>query len=197
MERFMMATRVFPLIDASGSMCTLEDNKTRWERMQETVSGMVGELAEHCGGSLLLTFFNGAGMVHPPVSSYQDVATAFGGVRPKMSTPLDIALQWALQKANLAVRDGHKTLIPIFFDGAPDSELAVETLIRTQANSQTADDDVTIAFCVVGNDPAPKAWLQKLDSRLNTKLDIVCVMQLEEAARFGSVGEWMQHCIDN
>lgn len=95
------------------------------------------------------------------------------------NTHLAVDKAYELHKAGNA---GDQTVVLVFTDGAPTNRKALESSIRTIANSIEKDEDFSIAFLTVGTiDAGLQEFLTKLDDELTgVKFDIVDVKALEE-----------------
>jgi Mg-chelatase subunit ChlD len=171
------------VLDASGSMSTedMGGGRSRWKYMQESVAAFARDLSKYDSDGIDVVLFGGT------VSSFSGVTPAkvdevFASRSPRGSTPLAEALTAAI---SLAGKSDKKDFIIVFTDGEPDDKAAAANVIRNQANKQNADDDCTILFVQVGNDPGATRFLKSLDDDLTgAKFDIVDTKTMAEAEAF-------------
>lgn len=177
-------------IDASGSMGNYVKgvgSASRWEAMQESLLSFVRDVEKFDTDGIDIVTFGGS-MIdkHQGVTS-DKVREVFASRAPRGGTPMAEGLQAALA---LAGKSPKKDFILVFTDGEPDDKAAVADVIRRQANSQTADDECTILFVQVGDDPAASAYLKGLDDNLKgAKFDIVDAKTIAEAEKFSTTAD--------
>jgi hypothetical protein len=185
-------TRFHIVQDASASML-IDDcsgRRTRWEAVQEVACGLVHEL----GQKVPITFFQGIHTTTVSVGSYSEAQAVYAAIRPASSTPMDKALRDVIDAAK---HSDLNTVAIMLFDGVPDDKLAVERLLREQANAQATDERFTLLIAQVGNDQRGKEWLTNLDTNLRASKDIVCVLPLDKLAEFPSITDLIAHAIAN
>ncbi len=166
LKDFFMHYEIIPVIDKSGSMLTddMPGGKRRYEAMEEAVCALCDEMSQHDADGLDAIFFSGKGISTHKLFNFADAKSAFATNRPGGSTPMAQALVLALSSAQAMIRNGKKVIIPIFFDGVPDSTGDVESLIAQQANQQANDEDLTMIMIQVGSNPDGKNWLQRVEN---------------------------------
>ena len=177
--------------DCSSSMSepAVSGNPTspsRWESMQESLRGLVRDVAKLDSDGLDFVELGGQGRHYAGVTA-DNVVQMLSTLNPRGSTPLHVALATALM---LAHKSNKRAMIVIYTDGVPDDERAVEKLIRDQANSQATDDECTILFVQVGDDAHATKYLRDLDDNLKgAKFDIVDAKTVAEADKFPTTAE--------
>ena len=171
-------------IDLSGSMGTIDagHTKTRLQRAEESVIGLVSELAQVDNDGVDLITFGGEQIIHTSgVKDSTGVTNAFAR-RASGGTPTAEALAKAFEVAG---KSDKPDLIVVITDGEPNDRQAVKDVIVKQANSQDTDEELTILFIQIGNDPSASAFLASLDNDLKgAKFDIVDVKTQAEADAF-------------
>ncbi len=159
-------------LDASGSMASPSsryEGKTRWQEAQETILGLASELGKFDADGIDVVVFGGdAKMVEGVTAS--KVAELFATRSPRGSTPLADALSLVVGKQKAT---GKNTVAIIFTDGEPDSKPAAEKVIVDAANGLDRDEQLTLLFVQIGNDPGASAYLDYLDDGITAKFDIV------------------------
>lgn len=177
------------VIDASGSMGEQDtkNGRSRWDYAQETVTAFARDLQQLDSDGIDVVMFSGANIqAHQGVTA-DKVKEVFASRSPRGSTPLAEALTSALA---LAGKSDKKDFILVLTDGVPDDKAAAANVIRTAANSLSADDELTILFVQVGHDRDATEYLRKLDDELTgAKFDIVDVKTVEEAEAFATTSE--------
>lgn len=173
-------------VDASGSMGETDtaNGLSRWESAQETVTAICRDLQKLDSDGLDVVLFSGSTVTSFPGVTVDKVKEVFASRSPRGSTPLTQALQASIE---LAGKSDKKDFIIVLTDGVPDSSETARELILAQANSQTADDELTILFIQVGRDAAATQWLKQLDDNLTgAKFDIVDAKTVEEVEAFAT-----------
>lgn len=174
-------------IDLSGSMGTIDPDhtKTRLHRAEESVIGLVSELAQVDNDGVDLITFGGEQIIHTSgVTDSAGVINAFAR-RAAGGTPTAEALTKAFQVAG---KSDKPDLIIVITDGEPNDRQAVKDVIIKQANSQETDEELTVLFIQIGNDASASAFLASLDDDLKgAKFDIVDVKTQAEADAFPSL----------
>ena len=175
------------LIDTSGSMGSNDAGKvgTRLQRAKESVIGLVGELSQVDEDGIDVIFFGGETVTHlPNVKSTADVDAAFNR-RASGGTPTADALAKAFA---LAGKSDKPDFIVVITDGEPNNRQAVKDVIVKQANSQDTDEELTILFIQIGDDPSAASFLDDLDDGLHgAKFDIVDTMTQVKADSYPSL----------
>ena len=174
------------LIDTSGSMGSNDAGKvgTRLQRAKESVIGLVGELSQVDEDGIDVIFFGGETVTHVPnVKSTADVDAAFNR-RASGGTPTADALTKAFEVAG---RSDKPDFIVVITDGEPNNRQAVKNVIIEQANSQDTDEELTILFIQIGDDPSAASFLADLDDGLHAKFDIVDTMTQVKADSYPSL----------
>lgn len=175
--------------DKSGSMARPEKSgdaqgRTRWTAMQESAETFARDISKIDSDGFGFGLFGGADYSVKDGCSVDDVVAGFASNQPRGGTPMAQALTSALA---LAGKSAKKDFIVVYTDGVPDDKNAVAKVIRDQANKQTADDECTILFVQVGDDPEATAYLKALDDNLKgAKFDIVDAVTVAEADKFPS-----------
>ena len=175
-------------VDTSGSMgepVKLGATKTRWEAMQETAMTIAREVEAFDDDGLGMVFFGGPNVeAHDDVTS-QKLRELFASKSPRGGTPLTEALTAALK---LAGKSDKKDFIIVLTDGEPNDRESAIKVICDQANGQAKDEDLTILFVQVGDDPSATRFLEMLDDglqdRYNLPHDIVDVKTVEQVDQF-------------
>lgn len=169
------------LIDQSGSMggaSTSMPGKSRWEEAQEFAEGYAFFADKVDDDGLTVITFNSHATVYDGVHA-DKVHEIFTKNRPGGSTNLAEALQKAFDKKFAA---GKPALIIVMTDGTPDSESAVQDVIKKAANKIEKDSDLGVQFIQVGDDHNAARFLEQLDHNLKgAKFDIVNALTREEA----------------
>ena len=174
------------MIDTSSSMGEPYKGRTRWDYMQESVIGFVRDIQELDSDGIDLVQLGGSLNVWQCVG-VDKVRDIFGSMKPRGSTPLAEALTNALKCAGKSPK---KDFIVCFTDGVPDDQEAARKVILNQANKQQTDDELTILFIQVGDDPSATAYLRQLDDNLKgAKFDIVDAKTIEEAEKFTTTAD--------
>lgn len=185
------------VLDKSGSMnepVKSGSKVSRWEAMQESVTGFCRDLERIDTDGIGVVLFSGA-----DIKSYDGVTAdkvkEVMALRPSGSTPLAQALTEALK---LAGKSDKKDFIVVFTDGTPDDRDAAANVIRAHANKLESDDACTILFVQVGDDAAATAYLKSLDDGLKgAKFDIVDAVTFDEFEKFASVTELIEKAIND
>lgn len=184
------------VVDASGSMNEVDpgQSKSRFQVMEESVKGLIAELSAIDENGIDLITFGGTTITHSAgIKSAAQVAEVFSR-RVAGGTPLAQALEKAF---DVAGKSDKPDFILVFTDGAPDSQDAVREVIRAQAAKQEQDDDLTVLFVQVGNDPGAAQFLAELDDGLNAKFDIVDTMTQVEADSYASLAALISKAIND
>ena len=172
------------VVDTSGSMgepVKRGATKTRWEAIQETAMTIAREVEAFDDDGLGMVFFGGPNVeAHDGVTS-QKLRELFASKSPRGGTPLTEALQAALK---LAGKSDKKDFIIVLTDGEPnDRESAIKVIC-----DQAKDEDLTILFVQVGDDPSATKFLEMLDDglqdRYNLPHDIVDVKTVDQVDQF-------------
>lgn len=191
------------LIDFSGSMASTDTGKvgTRIQRVKESLTGLVSELAAVDEDGIDVITFGGELIQHTPgVKDSSIIETIFSGRRVAGGTPTAEALTKAFEVAG---KSDKPDFLVVFTDGEPNNREAVKTVIRNQANEQANDAneqandaDLTILFIQVGDDASAGDFLKDLDDNLNAKLDIVDVKTQAEADAFPTLSALIDAAIN-
>jgi Mg-chelatase subunit ChlD len=182
--------------DTSGSMA--EVNKaggttTRWNAMQESIRTLIRDLSQIDTDGIGLVQLGGSIQSWENVNE-ENALAIFKDLSPRGGTPLAEALTKAF---GMAGKSPKKDMIVVYTDGVPDDAKAVELVIKNQANSQAADEDLTILFVQVGDDASATRFLQGLDDNLKgAKFDIVDAKTVAEVDAFASTAELLLAAID-
>lgn len=170
-------------------------NISRWDSAGLEIAGFVKEVETIDMNGLDLVFFGGTIETHENQTSAQIMST-FAKLRPNGGTPLAEGLSQGFRVLKKSPKP--KKFIFCHTDGAPNNRQAVRQVIIDQANSQSRDDEMTILFVQIGNDPTATAFLRELDDDLKgAKFDIVDAKTAEEAKKFESVAELIAHAIND
>lgn len=194
------------LIETSGSMGSDDAGKvgTRLQRAKESVIGLVGELPQIDEDGIDVIFFGGETVTHVPnVKSTADVDAAFnrrasGGTptafdrRTSGGTPTAEALAKAFE---IAGKSDKPDAIIVITDGEPNNRQAVKDVIVKQANSQDTDEELTILFIQIGDDPSAASFLADLDDGLHAKFNIVDTMTQAKADSYPSLAALINDAI--
>lgn len=184
------------VVDASGSMNEIDAGHTisRWARMEESVKGLVAELAAIDQDGIDLITFGGTSITHcAGIKSATQVAEVFSR-RASGGTPLAQALEKSFEVAG---KSDKPDLILVFTDGEPDNQDAAREVIRAQAAKQEQDDDLTVLFVQVGGAAGAADFLDTLDDGLNAKFDIVDTMTQAEADGYPSLAALISKAIND
>ncbi len=175
------------VLDKSGSMnepVKAGSKVSRWEAMQESVTGFCRDLERIDSDGIGVVLFSGSS-INTFDGVTADKVKEVLSLRPSGSTPLAQALTEAFK---LAGKSDKKDFIVVFTDGTPDDRTAAANVIRAHANKQETDDACTVLFVQVGDDAAATAYLKSLDDDLKgAKFDIVDAITFEEFEKFASV----------
>ena len=183
------------LIDFSGSMASTDTGKvgTRIQRVKESLTGLVGELADVDEDGIDLITFGGETITHTPGVKNTEILNTVFARRVSGGTPTAEALTKGFEVAG---KSDKPDFLVVFTDGEPNNREAVKTVIRNQANKQANDADLTILFIQVGDDASAGDFLKDLDDNLNAKLDIVDVKTQAEADAFPTLGALIDAAIN-
>ena len=183
--------------DASGSMSSpMPNGKTRWVHMQESMKSMARDMASLDDDGIGMVIFSGSAVTSKDGVKVEEIDQIFNDRSPRGSTPLHTALEEALKLAGKST--DKKDLIVIYTDGEPDDPKAVESVIRNAANKLNQDDELTLLFVQVGDDPAAAKYLAGLDDSLKgAKFDIVDVKTQAEADSFPTTEALLLAAIDD
>lgn len=183
-------------IDFSGSMGAIDagHNKTRIERAKESVIGLVGELARVDNDGIDLITFGGSNVtVTSGVKDTSGVEAVFER-RASGGTPTAEALTKAFEVAG---KSDKPDFIVVITDGIPDDEGRVKQVITEQANKQETDEELSVLFIQIGDDPAATKFLTDLDDNLKgAKFDIVDVKTQAEADAFPTLQALIEAAIN-
>lgn len=172
----------YVVIDKSGSMgapVKAGMPRTRWESVQETATQIARELSAIDTDGITVVMFGGSSINSYENTTADKVASVFSENRPSGSTPLTEALQAVFKLSEVSNK---KDFIIVFTDGIPDDPMGVASAIRAKSNKLNADDECTILFVQVGDDPSATKYLQSLDDDLKgAKFDIVDAKTQAEA----------------
>lgn len=172
----------YVMVDRSGSMgapVKAGSSRTRWEAVQETATQIAREVGVIDTDGITVTMFGGSAIQSYEGVTAEKVAAVFAENRPSGSTPLAEALQ---QVFRLSEKSAKKDFIICFTDGVPDDAAAVNMRIVAKTQSMQADDECTILFIQVGDDPSATKYLTMLDDNLKgAKFDIVDAKTQAEA----------------
>lgn len=174
------------LADKSGSM-TGQDcpgNKSRWQFMQEYVTGIANSVEKYDENGINLVPFAGQFKVHEGVK-----ATALDQLFKEHhcagGTETALVLQDRLN-AYFKRRDAGSTkplCLLVFTDGEPNDKNAVAQVIIDATKRMNSDGEIAISFIQVGKDGAATQFLQWLDDGLTAKgakFDIVDTVPVQE-----------------
>ncbi len=185
------------LVDFSGSMATVDAGKPgmRIERVRESLTGLVSELAAVDEDGIDLITFGGEAVQHfTGVKSAEILTSIFADRRVAGGTPTAEALAKAFEVAG---KSDKPDFIVVFTDGEPNNRQAVRDVLVKQANSQNADGDLTVLFIQVGEDAGAADFLKELDDGLNAKFDIVDTMTQAQADAFPSLKALVEKAIND
>lgn len=167
---------------------------SRWESMQESIKGFVRDVSKLDSDGIDFVELGGQKRSYRGVTA-DNVVAMLATLVPRGSTPLADALTDALK---LAGKSDKKDFICVYTDGVPDDKDAVVKVIRDQANKQVTDDELTILFIQVGDDPQATKYLKMLDDDLKgAKWDIVDTMTVAEADKFATTAEMILKAIND
>jgi Mg-chelatase subunit ChlD len=182
--------------DTSGSMAELNKaggSTTRWNAMQESIRTLIRDLSQIDTDGIGMVQLGGSLSTWENVNE-ENALAIFKDLSPRGGTPLAEALTKAF---GMAGKSPKKDMIVVYTDGVPDDAKAVELVIKNQANSQAADEDLTILFVQVGDDASATRFLQGLDDNLKgAKFDIVDAKTVAEVDAFASTAELLLAAID-
>jgi len=120
--------------------------------------------------------------VHDP----QKIQQLFHQHRPRGGTKMGPVLRQAFQEADQAHRtSGRGTTILVITDGEPDNKHDVEQAIINASNRLQRDEDLSLSFIQIGNDPAATRFLKHLDDELVRKCKFDIVDTLKSSAMEG------------
>jgi hypothetical protein len=189
------------LVDKSGSMGTPDagNGRTRWQAVGESCTSFARDVNKIDTDGIDLITFGGGGVREYNGVDGEAVAAVFRDSEPRGSTPTADALALAFKTGK--ERGGKKQFNLVFTDGTPDDFQAVIKVLLAQANSQQTDDECTVLFVQVGNDPGAAEFLRKLDDDLvpkyGAKFDIVDTMSVADADNFSSVTDLIIKAIND
>lgn len=176
------------VVDGSGSMSNTDtpNGKSRWNYVRETIGAFAREVGEVDSDGMGFVVFNQGQVTAQDGVDAKTIESVFTEKSPRGGTPLAEALRAALK---LAGKSSKKDMVIVVTDGEPDDKRGVIDAITQAANNTPSDDALTILFIQVGHDTAATSFLKGLDDDIKAKHDIVDVKTVDEAERFGSIGE--------
>ena len=170
--------------DTSGSMAEpvkAGSTTTRWASMQESIRTLIRDVSAIDTDGISLVQLGGNISTWENVNE-ADALTIFKDLAPRGGTPLAEALSAAFK---LAGKSPKKDMVVVYTDGVPNDMDAVKAVITNQANSQAADDALTVLFVQVGDDAQATKFLKGLDDNLKgAKHDIVDAKTVAEVDAF-------------
>ncbi len=183
-------------IDFSGSMASTDAGYkgTRIERVKESVLGLVNELSAIDEDGIDLITFGGETITHVPGVKSSEILNTVFSRRVTGGTPTAEALTKAFE---IAGKSDKPDFIVVFTDGEPNNRQAVRDVLTKQANSQATDEELTVLFIQVGDDPSAGAFLNELDDALTgAKFDIVDKKTQAEADAFPTLAGLIEAAIN-
>lgn len=166
------------IIDRSGSM----GGGRRWSEACKAVKTLAPYVCKFDPDGISLFFFDHSVEKFDTVKSADEVERLFDRYRPRGSTNLARALHDAFCEHFDGSRGA--TTILVVTDGCPDSQSEVERVLRKAANSIEEDDELSVSFVQIGDDPGASRYLEHLDDSLDgAKYDIVDTITSEECSR--------------
>lgn len=179
-------------IDSSGSMAGAHPGySSRWAAAKELTTQINAAAKEIDTDGINLVTFGATVQTYDNVTDEQINAVFEAG--PNGGTPLTEGLQALFKVAGSSPK---KDLVVILTDGEPANKDSAAAAIIKQANSQSADDDLTVLFIQLGNDSSATAYLKSLDDGLKSaKFDIVDAVTCDEVYAAPSFAHVLQAAI--
>jgi Mg-chelatase subunit ChlD len=164
------------VIDRSGSMSAC------WNDASSACKHLAPYICKFDPDGVTIILFDHEVVKISGIKSPSDVTDVFAKYRPRGSTDLAMALHTAFEE-HFAGSRGASTIL-VVTDGAPDSQLEVERIIRRASNSIEELDELSVSFLQIGDAPDATAFLNHLDDSLSgIKFDIVDTITAEECKR--------------
>ena len=169
------------IVDKSGSMnakdrCSKTGaTRRRWDNARNAIEAVVAKACEHDEDGITLFLFSGDFVKFDNVDSPNRVIDIFSQNGPKGSTNLTGVLHAAFTDhfKKVSQNDKKPTTILVITDGQPNDEASVITTIQNASNAIARDEDLSITFIQIGDDPYAEKFLKRLDDELDCKFDIV------------------------
>lgn len=171
------------VIDRSGSM----SSGRRWQEACRAVKTLAPYVCKFDPDGITVILFSSGVDKFENIKSADEVEKLFHRHQPSGSTNLALALHDAFTDHFNGSRGA--TTILVVTDGCPDSQSAVERVIRRAANSVESQEELSVSFVQIGDDSGAAAYLEHLDDTLdNVKFDIVDTVTYEACTKM-SFGE--------
>lgn len=175
------------VIDRSGSMDARDcpNGMSRWKNAEETTVQIAGKLQEFDPDGITVMTFAGEFDVHENTRD-DGVAAIFAKKSPGGGTTLAPVLADIFRRYNQEKKNGNTkpngAIVMVITDGAPqDGDAAAREIVNFTQLLSDGREEFGIEFVQVGQDPAARDYLKKLDSGLTkAKYDIVGVTTMDE-----------------
>ncbi len=186
------------IIDRSGSMGNMYKNgKTRYEFLKESLVSFSNKLAKYDKDGFDLYTFSSKFQKYTGINNASKVVEVFDSKDPNGSTDLYGVLEDFFKNFN-AVKSPKPHICIIFTDGEPDDKTSVAKSIVAQSKKLDADEQLTLLFIQIGDDPSATKFLKGLDDDLTShgaKFDIVDTKTIEEAGNYDDLSELLLEAI--
>jgi Mg-chelatase subunit ChlD len=182
--------QVIFLLDRSGSMDTQDcDNQSRYDYAKEKIKTFVRGASKFDPDGVSIHFFNYKVEQHKNVATPEQVDALIEAHRPGGGTRTDLAFEaaWREHKASGSAA----TFVICFTDGNPEGyEAEVENEIKNICNAMSNPEEFRISILTVGKRSKElAAWLEKIDSQLNAKYDIISHEELDSVDFDGAIAD--------
>lgn len=177
------------VIDRSGSMSdpvSKKDSTTKWKSMQESVLAVARKCQEFDDDGIDLYTFNTSFKKYENTTP-EKVLDIFNNLGPNGGTNFVPVLSEVIDEH--FKRANKPTTVIVVTDGCPSDEKNgqkdLAKLLLNTANKLESDSELGFLFLQIGDDPAARAFLKKLDNDLESagaKFDIVSTKTCDELA---------------
>eukprot|EP01106_Pelomyxa_sp_JSP_P004458 TRINITY_DN1692_c1_g1_i1.p1 TRINITY_DN1692_c1_g1~~TRINITY_DN1692_c1_g1_i1.p1 ORF type:complete len:179 (-),score=59.31 TRINITY_DN1692_c1_g1_i1:69-605(-) len=162
-------------------MGTKEGKKSRWESAREAVELLAPAVCKADPDGVTVWFFSDQHSVERNVRDERRVRSLFNQYRPGGTTDLAGVLSRAFREH--FENGGKDETILVITDGSPDNGEAAEREIVACTQRLRSDEELSISFIQIGEDPGARKYLKRLDTALQpkgAKFDIVDTKTSEE-----------------
>ena len=170
------------IVDKSGSMSSgIGRGKSRWDAAREAVAILAPAVCKADPDGVTVYFFSDNFSKETGIRDERVVNQLFNRYRPGGSTDLAGVLRKAFREH---FDNGAKPeTILVITDGEPNSQPAVENEIIQCTRRLRDDDELSVSFIQIGEDPGARKFLKNLDNgleRKGAKFDIVDTKTADE-----------------
>eukprot|EP00755_Sulcionema_specki_P035140 Sspe_Gene.104325::Locus_80397_Transcript_1_1_Confidence_1.000_Length_1227::g.104325::m.104325 len=162
------------LLDKSASMAKYDKPSTkrsklstRWQNAREAIKTIVNSAQD-----ITLYMFDSHVQRFDTVNTPEKVLDVFNHNHPGGSTNLSGALRAAF-KQHFCKDTPRPTTILVITDGEPNNYGKTIKAIESAASKLDKQEDLSVTFIQIGDDPTASQFLKKLDDELDCKYDIV------------------------